>query len=154
MANDLHYDDPSWEVLKKMIEHGYTPTWKDLEQMSIFSPKFLTPPPPPPPPSNILSGVAAGISAQPINVRREKPAWLDWDKWGGSDSPDSLLRMLAMRLRLHDGQQFPFDFIMPCRSGEKVVLFLIVKGEPTFMEDGMDLYPSDALITKLRLIAQ
>lgn len=82
------------------------------------------------------------------------PAWLERDRWGGIDSPDSLLRMLAMRFRLQDGQMFPFEFIMPTKSKDKVIVFLVVNGEPTYVEDGADLYPSDALITKLRLIAQ
>jgi hypothetical protein len=126
---------------------------KDIADMlgGLFKASMIpipqAPMPPPLPASNVLSNVT-------VNTPSKPPAWLQRDEWGGIDSSNGLLRMLAMRLRLGDGQMFPFEFIMPCRTKEKVVIFLIINGEPTHVEDDWNMYPSDTLITKLRLIAQ
>lgn len=47
----------------------------------------------------------------------------------------------------------PFGFLQAIRSGQKVFVFLVHNEEALVIEDGWDLFPSDTLITQLRLIA-
>ena len=121
---------------------------KDIVAMmgGLFKPAMIPAPPP-------FHG-ASGGAGQALASAAKPPAWLQRDEWGGIGSSSALLRMLAMRFRLEDGQQFPFEFIMPTKTKDKVVVFLIINGEPTHVEDDWGMYPSDALVTKLRLIAQ
>lgn len=67
-------------------------------------------------------------------------------------SPDYLLKMLHMRMRVAEGNRLPFDFIAPYKNGDTVVVFFVHDKNPTYVEDSWDLYPSDALVTKLRMI--
>lgn len=65
----------------------------------------------------------------------------------------SLLQMIAMRLHLNEGETYPFDFMEAHRIDEsKVVVFLVNDKQPMMLEDDGHLFPSDLLITKLRLI--
>jgi hypothetical protein len=67
------------------------------------------------------------------------------------DDPIELRKMLAMRMR----GRLPFAHVY-CQLVNpegKIVVFLIVNNEPVTLEDNFDLFPSDALITKLRLLA-
>jgi hypothetical protein len=66
---------------------------------------------------------------------------------------------LAMRMGWLDGRPNSFespipkgiDFVQVAKCGEGYVVFLMVKGKPMMVEDG-DLFPSDTLVTKLRMI--
>ena len=70
---------------------------------------------------------------------------------------EKLLRMVAMRMH-RDAPEgsvvFPnFDFIAAHRkSDDKVVLFIVIKDQAVQLEDGFDLFPSDKLITQLRVL--
>lgn len=69
----------------------------------------------------------------------------------------SALGMLAMRMRWgqfgnRDGELPPVEHIDAHGSGDKVFVFIVHKGEAMLIEDDKDLYPSDQLITKLRLL--
>lgn len=86
----------------------------------------------------------AGIAQAPMTFAAASPDW----------GPDALLRMLNMRLyrdRLEGKKQF--DFIAPYKNKDAVVVFLVHDGNPTYIEDDWSLFPSDSLITKLRLLA-
>ncbi len=61
---------------------------------------------------------------------------------------------LAMRLRLVEGQQWPFDFLETHLSGERVLVFTAIGDKHVVLEDASELFPSDALVTQLRLIAK
>lgn len=67
-------------------------------------------------------------------------------------SSEALMRMVAMRMRTREGERMRFDFINAYKNGESVVVFFVHDGHPNFVEDDWGMFPSDALITKLRLI--
>ena len=72
----------------------------------------------------------------------------------GKDGETDLVKMLAMRLRWPDGQSLPLDYLGARKSGEKVFLFVVVNNEPVQLEDEWGLFPSDQLVTTLRLLEQ
>lgn len=59
--------------------------------------------------------------------------------------------MIASRLRM-SGQTLPFDHLYVAEAGEKVVVFVLQGGQNLTIEDDKALFPSDALMTQLRLI--
>ncbi len=61
-------------------------------------------------------------------------------------------RMIGMRLRVPEGAMFPFGALETHYAGEKVFVFVVVDAKPVVLEDESSLFPSDALITQLRLI--
>jgi hypothetical protein len=72
-------------------------------------------------------------------------------------STNKLLELIHMRMhreRLAPGTQIvpDFSFIAPYKNGDTVVVFLVHDKKPTYIEDDWGLFPSDALITKLRLL--
>lgn len=80
------------------------------------------------------------------------PVWTD-DSAGSIYTIEKLMRMLVMRLHLPEGQRIPFDFATAYKfEDKKVFVFLVHNGEPVVLEDEWPMYPSDALVTKLRLI--
>lgn len=60
--------------------------------------------------------------------------------------------MIGMRLRVPPGAMFPFDALETHYAGEKVFIFVAVDDKPVVLEDESALFPSDALVTQLRLI--
>jgi hypothetical protein len=61
--------------------------------------------------------------------------------------------MIRMRLGLTPGAPLPFQFLEHYKvSSEKHIVFVVQGGKPVIIEDG-ELFPSDQLITQLRLIA-
>lgn len=67
-------------------------------------------------------------------------------------SPAALGNMIDMRLRTPPGK-FMFQFMQAFKmKNEKVVVFIVQNDQPTFLEDDWALFPSDELVTKLRLI--
>lgn len=64
----------------------------------------------------------------------------------------SPMAMIAMRLRLPEGHKFNVDHIHAFLDKEKAFVFIVNKGQSVTIEDEVDLFPSDALITQLRLI--
>lgn len=66
----------------------------------------------------------------------------------------SLNHMIASRLRLHEGEHIGFDHMHAHQlTPDKFVVFLVVRGEPMMIADGA-LFPSDCLITKLKLLSR
>lgn len=68
-------------------------------------------------------------------------------------SPAELAAMIDMRLRTPKGQ-FRFQFMMPFKvpNEDRVVVFIVQNGQVTHLEDDWNLFPSDTLITQLRLL--
>ena len=64
------------------------------------------------------------------------------------------LNMLAMRLRVREGEIWPFDSIQTSLGNEKVFVFILQGDKPAIFEDDVLMFPSDTLITQLRLIAK
>jgi hypothetical protein len=85
---------------------------------------------------------------QALNVASQKSLP---DRW----SEQYLFSMLASRLRWDDYNTAPFRRVVPCRvTDDKVVVFVVTKGEALLVEDDAHMYPSDALVTQLRLLAE
>lgn len=68
------------------------------------------------------------------------------------DNTMTLLGMIAMRLRLRDGDRSPFDFIQAHKAAENKYFVFICQGDQAVTLEDDDLFPSDRLITQLRLI--
>jgi hypothetical protein len=62
------------------------------------------------------------------------------------------MKAIAMRLRLTQGERFPFEHFSTAHSGEKVFAFLVVKGSPVVLEDESVMFPSDTFMTQLRML--
>jgi hypothetical protein len=60
--------------------------------------------------------------------------------------------MICMRMRFADEQKLPMAFMEAHQSGDKVFVFIVHQGNPAIIEDDWNLFPSDAMITKLRLM--
>lgn len=65
---------------------------------------------------------------------------------------DELRRVLATRLRVRQGDLFPLEFIDFHVGKDKVYVFCVTPTGATIIEDGLDLFPSDALITAINLL--
>lgn len=65
---------------------------------------------------------------------------------------EELRRTLAVRLRARPGDVFPLDFIEFHVGKDKVYVFCVTPTGATIIEDGLDLFPSDALITAINLL--
>ena len=63
------------------------------------------------------------------------------------------MRALAMRLRIAEGSMMPFQHISTAYTGEQVFIFVVQNGEAVVLTDESSLFPSDTLITQLRLLA-
>jgi len=75
---------------------------------------------------------------------------------GGSMSPKIENRrdrelMLSIRMRV-SVDNLPFDDIYTSLGKEKVFVFVVQNGVPIIFEDDIGLFPSDTLVTQLRLI--
>lgn len=68
------------------------------------------------------------------------------------DSENARLEMIAMRLRIPQGQKWPFDYVNTAVGNEKIFVFIVQDDQPVILEDSKALFPSDVLITQLRLI--
>lgn len=62
------------------------------------------------------------------------------------------LRAIAMRMRIPEGNRLPFQHVSTAWTGEKVFVFVVENDKPAVLEDESALFPSDTLITQLRLI--
>jgi hypothetical protein len=96
-----------------------------------------------------LNAAMLGAAAPAAAPRLEQGTnW--WDEFANKVS---LTGLIAMRMKL-DPWVAPFEFIASHRiSDDRYVVFLVVEGEAFTIEDGA-LFPSDALITQLRLLAE
>lgn len=81
-------------------------------------------------------------------VQRVPPTYYDVSTEQGRQ------RMIGMRLRLADGSRFPFDHISSHLCDDKVLVFIVPhnKSDAVILEDDPNLFPSDTLITQLRLL--
>lgn len=61
-------------------------------------------------------------------------------------------RILCMRLRIPDGGMIPFQHLSTALAGDKVFVFVVQDNQAVTLEDTAALFPSDQLITQLRLL--
>lgn len=66
-------------------------------------------------------------------------------KWGPKDK-------IAMRMGWIEGHRIPFDFLECYVTDSKAIVFIVNKAQHLTIEDDPGLFPSDSLITQLRLI--
>lgn len=64
------------------------------------------------------------------------------------------IEVVAFRLGFKEGHQIPFDFIEFYRLKDRpaMVTFIVHNSQPLIIEEDADLFPSDNLITKLRVL--
>ena len=67
-------------------------------------------------------------------------------------SREGRLAMLQSRLRTKCVIDMGFDHLDTAYAGDKIFVWLIVKGEPVTLTDEADMFPSDTLITQMRLL--
>ena len=72
------------------------------------------------------------------------------DRW----SETHLYDMLASRMGWDADKRCPFKRVVPCRVTEKVVVFVVAGDDALVLSDEALMYPSDALITQIRLLAE
>lgn len=61
-------------------------------------------------------------------------------------------KLIAMRLRLREGDRMPFQDLFTSLAGDKVFVFVVQDNQAVTLEDDANLFPSDQLITQLRLL--
>lgn len=68
----------------------------------------------------------------------------------------NLLNMLSMRMdgvsKARSIKKPKFEYIYAHELEDEVVIFIIAKGGPVMIKDDIKLYPSDALVTQVRLL--
>jgi hypothetical protein len=67
-------------------------------------------------------------------------------------SEEMAYQLLAGRLRISEYEVMPFAHISMHMTPEKAILFVVTQGGPVIIEDPMELYPSDSLVTQLRML--
>lgn len=71
------------------------------------------------------------------------------DVYTGRPTPE---QMLAMRMRWSPMERYPLDHISMYIAKDKAFIFVVKDGSHVTIEDDAALFPSDALITQLRLL--
>ena len=61
-------------------------------------------------------------------------------------------KILAMRLRVPEGHNFPYQDLFTSLAGDRVFVFVVQDNQAVTLEDSSALFPSDTLITQLRLL--
>lgn len=115
------------------------------------------------PPSQIIHSDTLTLDAPVVNTNTELKALAEWYRMNGSKGIDSRYSMdtdegrrnqLALRMRFVNGQEYPwlacYTAVGPAK--EKVYVFLLCQNGPAVLEDDYEMFPSDTLITQLRLI--
>lgn len=67
-------------------------------------------------------------------------------------SSDELCSMIAMRMRWSKSRQLVMSFIGAHQTNEKVFVFMVHNEQAVTLEDDVLMFPSDTLITKMRLL--
>jgi hypothetical protein len=98
---------------------------------------------------------AAMINQEALNTRRYNP-----NPVPSNPSPLSSLieseayrhKLLAMRLRIPEGTKMPYQDLFSSLAGDKVFVFIVQDNQAVTLEDSTVMFPSDQLITQLRLL--
>ncbi len=67
-------------------------------------------------------------------------------------SSDKLCMMIAMRMRWPEGRTLPMSYLSAHQTEDTVFVFMVHNKQAVVIEDEAIMFPSDALITKLRLM--
>jgi hypothetical protein len=95
------------------------------------------------------SGGSSGVYTSTTTERR-----ISSDPYGQVTITSDLhrMRMIMMRLRITEASTIPFQHISTGLGGDHVFVFIVKGGEPITLRDDVALFPSDTLITQLRLL--
>ena len=63
-------------------------------------------------------------------------------------------KMIGMRMHLKDGETYGVDHLSTAVGSTKVFVFVVQDDKPVMLEDSVELFPSDTLITQLRLLSK
>jgi len=97
-------------------------------------------------------GFLSGVGSDPLLSRSVSTARPRWSlPMAHENKSRELLEMIGMRLRVPVGVQL-FDFIAAHAGPRTTFVFVVSKGQPVTLEDDNELFPSDALVTQLRLL--
>jgi hypothetical protein len=66
----------------------------------------------------------------------------------------SLMEMISMRLFGGRPDKLPFPFAQAHKAGERVFIFIVKGDEGMMLEDEAKMFPSDGLVTQLRLLLE
>lgn len=61
-------------------------------------------------------------------------------------------RLVQMRLRLREGETMPYQYFATALAGDKVFVFIVQDNQAVTLQDEAAMFPSDVLITQLRLL--
>lgn len=109
---------------------------------------------------------AAELEKQRVNDARASVFGrsIDSAKYGrqaaAMPNPNQKFTPVNMQARLNvrmcwnlPGETCPFEHCSSHRAGNEAVVFVINNGTPVMLHDDLNLFPSDALITQIRLLA-
>jgi hypothetical protein len=97
--------------------------------------------------ADMMGGVAG------VNPQNTTNSWyISNNAFQPSGYSMTLEQMIAMRLHIKEGHAMPFEFLRAHRTTDRVYVFIVDKEQAVTLEDDHGLFPSDALITKLRLM--
>ncbi len=110
----------------------------------------------------IIAGKTHRIPASMIDRSYQPPPWANMALNNVTKSPSVLgqvlesenyrQRLLYMRLRIPEGSKHPYEYLSSHLSGDKVYVFVVQDGQAVTLEDAATMFPSDQLITQLRLL--
>lgn len=99
---------------------------------------------------------AGGLGAAGVGVGGGLVNWPGMQQAGPLlTEDDTLLQMIASRMRWPSAYSPPFRKIVAHRlTPDTVAVFVAVGGKAVVIEDGFELFPSDTLVTQLRLLEE
>jgi hypothetical protein len=99
--------------------------------------------------TNSGGGGGGGLSSGTIR----NDAWLSNTYTQMSDVGMIQMRLVGSKSKYNYGEPKPFDYIATHRlNDQKIAVFVCNGADYCVLEDNVDLFPSDALITQLRMI--
>lgn len=118
---------------------------------------------PPNIPSDMSSGIATQAAAQVSAEQLERYKLLLEEMRSRIDGPAKVnmptlgtdigrRSMLAMRLHVTDHTKLPFHYLSTALTNDKVFVFIIIDGQAVTLSDERAIFPSDALVTQVRLL--
>ncbi|WP_130214498.1 hypothetical protein [Bradyrhizobium genosp. SA-3] len=108
---------------------------------------------------SILGGGSSGLGALPWppSAQQQAPVYHPWGvpQANFKHAPENMRAALAIRMGWNVNQTGLkyFEYCEPRKlDAEKAVVFVIHEGKALAIEDDLNLFPSDALVTQLRLL--
>lgn len=104
---------------------------------------------------SVGSGGSSGYVTTSKTTTSTIPQWVTNDHLGGGMSDEQMIFMRLCGGRTYAPPNKEFDFLSAYRFAEdKVAIFVCNNGKYVVLEDDHNLFPSDSLITQLRMLAK